>query len=69
MYPSGVGYPWFFARDGEEIDVEVTGLLALHDHELRLRRRWPALLLRTSGKIARIHRSRPAGCSGAWKTG
>lgn len=36
MYPSGVGYPWSFGRDGEEIDVEVKGPVALHDHELMI---------------------------------
>ncbi|MGJ7037143.1 DNA-binding transcriptional LysR family regulator [Shinella sp. BE166] len=34
MYPSGAFYPWSFARDGEAIDVEPRGPLALHDHEL-----------------------------------
>lgn len=36
MYPSSVGYPWSFGRDGEEIDIEVKGPLALHDHELMI---------------------------------
>ncbi|NTF83936.1 LysR substrate-binding domain-containing protein [Rhizobium rhizogenes] len=36
MYPSGVGYPWSFARNGEEIDLDVRGPLALHDHELMI---------------------------------
>ncbi|QNQ11161.1 LysR substrate-binding domain-containing protein [Sphingomonas alpina] len=36
MYPSGVGYPWSFARNGEEIDIDVNGPLALHDHELMI---------------------------------
>jgi len=36
MYPNGVGYPWSFGRSGEEIDVEVKGSLALHDHELMI---------------------------------
>jgi len=36
MYPSGVGYPWSFGRDGEDIDVEVKGPVALHDHELMI---------------------------------
>jgi len=36
MYPSGVGYPWSFSRNGEEIDVEVKGPIALHDHELMI---------------------------------
>ncbi|MDX3973690.1 LysR family transcriptional regulator [Shinella sp.] len=34
MYPSCAFYPWSFARDGEAIDVEPRGPLALHDHEL-----------------------------------
>jgi DNA-binding transcriptional LysR family regulator len=34
MYPSGAFYPWSFARDGETVDVEPRGPLALHDHEL-----------------------------------
>jgi DNA-binding transcriptional LysR family regulator len=36
MYPSGVGYAWSFGRNGEEIDVEVKGPVALHDHELMI---------------------------------
>lgn len=36
LYPSGVGYPWSFSRNGEEIDIEVKGPLALHDHELMI---------------------------------
>ncbi|MQT11965.1 LysR family transcriptional regulator [Segnochrobactrum spirostomi] len=36
MYPSGVGYPWSFGRDGEGIDIEVKGPVALHDHELMI---------------------------------
>jgi DNA-binding transcriptional LysR family regulator len=36
MYPSGVGYPWSFGRNGEDIDVEVRGPVALHDHELMI---------------------------------
>ncbi|WP_313333556.1 LysR family transcriptional regulator [Sphingobium yanoikuyae] len=36
LYPSGVGYPWSFTRDGEETDVNVKGPLALHDHELMI---------------------------------
>lgn len=36
MYPSSVGYPWSFGRNGEEIDIEVKGPLALHDHELMI---------------------------------
>jgi DNA-binding transcriptional LysR family regulator len=36
MYPSGVGYPWSFGRNGDEIDVEVKGPVALHDHELMI---------------------------------
>lgn len=36
MYPSGVGYPWSFGRNGEEIDIEVKGPVALHDHELMI---------------------------------
>lgn len=36
MYPSGVGYPWSFARDGKEINIEVKGPLGLHDHELMI---------------------------------
>ncbi|WP_066767914.1 hypothetical protein [Sphingobium sp. CCH11-B1] len=27
---------WSFRRDGEEIDVEVKGPVALHDHELMI---------------------------------
>ena len=36
MYPSGVGYPWSFSRDGAEIDIEVKGPIALDDHELMI---------------------------------
>lgn len=35
-FASGVSYPWSFARDGQEIDVEPSGPLALHDHELMI---------------------------------
>jgi DNA-binding transcriptional LysR family regulator len=36
MYPSGVGYPWAFSRNGEEVEVDVKGPVALHDHELMI---------------------------------
>ncbi len=36
MYPTGAYYPWWFSRDGSEIDFEPTGPLALHDHELMI---------------------------------
>lgn len=36
LYPSGVGYPWSFGRDGAEIDIDVKGPIALHDHELMI---------------------------------
>lgn len=36
MYPSGVGYPWSFGRDGAEIDIDVKGPIALDDHELMI---------------------------------
>lgn len=36
LYPSGVGYPWSFSRNGEGIDIDVKGPLALHDHELMI---------------------------------
>lgn len=36
MYPSGVGYPWSFGRDGAEMDIDVKGPIALHDHELMI---------------------------------
>lgn len=36
MYPSGVTYPWFFERNGREIEIDVKGPLALHDHELMI---------------------------------
>ena len=35
-YPSGVAYPWSFGRNGDEIDIDVSGPLALHDHELMI---------------------------------
>jgi DNA-binding transcriptional LysR family regulator len=34
MYPSGARYPWSFARDGDAIDFQPSGPLALDDHEL-----------------------------------
>lgn len=36
MYPSSVSYPWFFGKNGEEIEIELKGPLALHDHELMI---------------------------------
>ena len=36
MYPSGTRYPWSFSGDGKDIDVQPTGPLALHDHELMI---------------------------------
>lgn len=36
MYQTGARYPWWFSRDGTEIDFEPTGPLALHDHELMI---------------------------------
>lgn len=36
LYPSGVSYPWSFSKGGENIDVDVRGPLALHDHELMI---------------------------------
>lgn len=36
MYPSGVTYPWFFKRNGDEVEINVKGPLALHDHELMI---------------------------------
>ncbi len=36
MYPNSVRYPWFFNRGGQEIELEPTGPLALHDHELMI---------------------------------
>ncbi|WP_242129418.1 LysR family transcriptional regulator [Sphingobium sp. Sx8-8] len=36
MYPSGVAYPWSFGRGGDEIDIDASGPLALHDHELMI---------------------------------
>jgi DNA-binding transcriptional LysR family regulator len=36
MYQTGTRYPWWFSRDGAEIDFEPTGPLALHDHELMI---------------------------------
>jgi len=36
LYPSGVGYPWSFGREGEEVDINVKGPIALHDHELMI---------------------------------
>ena len=36
MYPTGTRYPWSFSRDGNNIDFEPTGPIALHDHELMI---------------------------------
>lgn len=36
VYPSGTPYAWSFGRDMETIDVEPTGPLTLHDHELMI---------------------------------
>lgn len=36
MYPNTMRYPWFFSRDGHEIEFEPSGPLALHDHELMI---------------------------------
>jgi DNA-binding transcriptional LysR family regulator len=36
MYPNTTRYPWFFSRNGEEVEFEPTGPLALHDHELMI---------------------------------
>ncbi|MBC3940072.1 LysR family transcriptional regulator [Sphingomonas albertensis] len=36
MYPSTARYPWFFSREGEDVEFEPTGPLALHDHELMI---------------------------------
>lgn len=36
MYPSTTRYPWSFRRDGQDIEFEPSGPLALHDHELMI---------------------------------
>jgi DNA-binding transcriptional LysR family regulator len=36
MYPNTNRYPWFFSRDGDEVEFEPTGPIALHDHELMI---------------------------------
>lgn len=36
MYSNGTRYPWSFSREGEEIDFEPKGPIALHDHELMI---------------------------------
>ena len=36
MYPNSVRYPWFFSRNGQEVEFNPTGPLALHDHELMI---------------------------------
>ena len=36
MYPNTTRYPWFFSRDGQEVEFQPTGPLALHDHELMI---------------------------------
>ena len=36
MYPTGARYPWWFSREGIEVEFEPSGPVALHDHELML---------------------------------
>lgn len=36
MYPTGMRYPWFFSRDGRDIEVEPVGPVALDDQELMI---------------------------------
>lgn len=36
MFANRTRYPWFFSRDGHEIEYEPTGPIALHDHELMI---------------------------------
>ena len=36
MYATSTRYPWSFSRDGDEIDFEPSGPIALHDHELMI---------------------------------
>ena len=36
MYATSTRYGWFFSREGQEIEFEPTGPLALHDHELMI---------------------------------
>jgi DNA-binding transcriptional LysR family regulator len=36
MYPSGVRYPWYFERDGEQLEYQPTGSISLDDHELMI---------------------------------
>jgi DNA-binding transcriptional LysR family regulator len=36
MYPNTIRYPWSFSRNGQEIEFEPSGPLALHDHELMI---------------------------------
>jgi DNA-binding transcriptional LysR family regulator len=36
IYPSGVAYPWSFARDGHRIEFHPEGPLSMDDHELMI---------------------------------
>lgn len=36
IFPSGIAYPWWFSRHGEEIEFEPTGPLSLDDQSLML---------------------------------
>ncbi len=36
LYPSGVGYPWYFELHGQALEIDVKGPIALHDHELMI---------------------------------
>ena len=36
IYPSGVAYPWSFARDGRKVDFHPQGPLSMDDHELMI---------------------------------
>lgn len=36
MFATGAHYPWWFNRDGSDVEFEPTGPIALHDHELMI---------------------------------
>lgn len=36
MFATGAPYPWWFSRDGSDVEFEPTGPIALHDHELMI---------------------------------
>lgn len=36
IFATGASYPWWFSRDGNEVEFEPSGPISLHDHELMI---------------------------------